>query len=146
MEVFSVYIAGGMSGIPYDEYKSRRNNVKDKLFKYYENNCDSYPYILYVTDPSDYYNYDNQVHKSEKEVMNFELNRVRNSNIIVVDFLNVYSLGTMTELAIAHEHRIPIIGINDMNNELHPWQVEMCDRIFDTVEDTVQYVGEFYLS
>ena len=146
MDVFNIYIAGAMGGVPYETYKPRRNNIKNGLVNYYNSNSNSYPYLLYVTDPSDYYNYDNQVHKTEKEVMNFELNKVRNSNLIVVDFYESYSLGTMTELTIAHEHRIPIIGINDQDNILHPWQIEMCERIFDSIDDAVMYIGEFYLN
>lgn len=146
MGVFNIYIAGAMGGIPYTTYKPRRNDIKNGLTDFYNNNSNSYPYILYVTDPSDYYNYNNQVHKTEKEVMNFELNKVRHSDLIVVDFYESYSLGTMTELTIAHEHRIPIIGINDQDNILHPWQIEMCERIFDSIDDAVMYIGEFYLS
>lgn len=146
MEVFNIYIAGAMGEIPYETYKPRRNDIKNRLVEYYNNNSNSFPYLLYVTDPSDYYNYDNQVHKTEKEVMNFELNKVRNSNLIVVDFYESYSLGTMAELTVAHEHRIPIIGINDQDNILHPWQIEMCERIFDSIDDAVMHIGEFYLS
>lgn len=146
MEVYNIYLAGGMSGVPYEIYKPRRNKIKQDLVKYRENNLDSYPYYIYVTDPSDYYNYDNQFHTSEKEVMQFELNRVRNSKLVVVDFFKVNSIGTMAELAIAYEHRIPIIGINECNKELHPWQIEMCDRIFDDMDEAIQFIGDYYLS
>ena len=78
--------------------------------------------------------------------MQFELNRVRNSKLVVVDFFKVNSIGTMAELAIAYEHRIPIIGINECNKELHPWQIEMCDRIFDDMDEAIQFIGDYYLS
>jgi hypothetical protein len=62
-----------------------------------------------------------------------------------VNFNDKQSLGTMSEIAIAYDRRIPIIGFNIADQDLHPWQVCMCERIFDKINDLIEYVKEFYL-
>ena len=57
----------------------------------------------------------------------------------------MYSLGSMSELAIAYDRRIPIIGLDDNKQELHPWQIEMCNRIFDDINEMLDYVVDYYL-
>ena len=78
--------------------------------------------------------------------MEFDLHKVRGSDLIIVNFNDVYSLGTMAEIAIAYERKIPIIGINLKNQDLHPWQIEMTNRIFTDIDKMIDYVKEYYLS
>ena len=66
--------------------------------------------------------------------------------MIIVDFANPKSLGTMAEIAIAYEHRIPVIGLNESGIELHPWQIEMCNKIFSDKNKLVNYVIDYYLN
>lgn len=105
-------------------------------------------YNILITNPNDYFNFMSEVpaYKTQREVMEFDLNKVRNANLVIVNFNNMYSLGTMAEIAIAYERRIHIIGLNESNQELHPWQIEMCNRIFDDIYDMLDYVKDFYLS
>ena len=77
--------------------------------------------------------------------MEFDLNKVRNADLIIVNFNDVYSLGSMSEIAIAYERKIPVIGINLKNQDLHPWQIEMSYRIFNNIEKMLGYVKEKYL-
>ena len=53
----------------------------------------------------------------------------------------------MAEIAIAYEHRIPIIGLVSKENEslLHPWQKEMCSRFFTDIDEMLDYVEDYYL-
>lgn len=105
-------------------------------------------YNVVITNPNDYFNflYKIPVYKTQREVMEFDLNRVRNSDLLIVNFNDMYSLGTMAEIAIAYEKRIPVIGLNENSQKLHPWQVEMANRIFDNIYDMLNYVKDFYLS
>lgn len=84
-------------------------------------------YKILITSPIDYFNFLSKipVYKTQHEGMEFDLNRVRSSDLIIVNFNDVYSLGTMAEIATAYERRIPIIGLNENNQDLHPWQTEM---------------------
>ena len=77
--------------------------------------------------------------------MEFDLHKVRNSNLVIVGFNAPKSLGTMAEMAIAYEHKIPIIGWNGADEILHPWQTEMCNRIFTDIDELIDYISEFYL-
>ena len=78
--------------------------------------------------------------------MRLDLHKLRNSDLIIANFNDMYSLGSMAEIAIAYDRRIPIIGLNIDDQELHPWQICMCERIFNDMEDMVDYIQKFYLN
>ena len=143
MNTKKIYLAGGMSKFGknnYDESDKWRKHCKEIL------NNRTYKYNLDIVNPNDYFNFKGVTYKSQREVMEFDLNKVRNSDLIIVNFNDPQSLGTMAELAIAYEKRIPIIGLNEDRNELHPWQIEMCSRIFDTMGEMLMYVKDYYLT
>lgn len=125
----------------FEEGNKWRIYCKDTLEKY---ECD---YKAKVINPNDYFNFFEEpcTYKSEKEIMEFDINKVRHSDLIICNFNDVYSLGTMSELAIAYENRIPIIGLNTDHQKLHPWQIEFCTRIFDDIDELLDYVEDFYL-
>ena len=101
-----------------------------------------------VHNPNDYYNFlqNPPLYDNQREVMEFDLNLVRHSDLIIINFNDVYSLGSMAELAIAYERRIPVIGLDVDNQELHSWQIGMCNRIFNNIGDLIDYVEDFYLN
>lgn len=139
IENFDGYLAGGMTGLTQDEQVMWRKHVKKRLESC---ECD---YKVKVCNPVDYFNFQEKLHETEREVMEFDLHKVRTSNLIIISFNAPQSLGTMAEIAIAYEHRIPVIGLNEKGLELHPWQVEMCARIFDDMGEMLDYVESFYL-
>lgn len=97
-------------------------------------------------NPNDYYNFlDDSTYDSQKEVMDFDLWKLRQSDLLIINFNDISSLGTMTEIAIAYELRIPVIGLCEDNNmdQLHPWQKSMCLKIFTDREDLVRYVIDY---
>lgn len=106
--------------------------------------CD---YDIIACNPNDYFNFTDYPPKyeSQREVMNLDLYKLRHSDLVIVNFNDKRSLGTMAEIAIAHDRGIPVIGINVSGHELHPWQVEMCERIFTNINEMLYYVEEFYL-
>lgn len=97
-------------------------------------------------NPNDYYNFKEVTYDSEHEVMEFDLYKVRHSDMVIVDFNHPDSKGTLVEQAIAYENKIPIIGLNEKNNKLHPWQIDMSNKIFDDKLKLVNYVTNFYLN
>ena len=100
----------------FEEGNKWRIYCKDTLEKC---ECD---FKVKVINPNDYFNFfdEPRAYKSEKEIMEFDINKVRHSDLIICNFNDVYSLGTMSELAIAYENRIPIIGLNTDHQKLHP--------------------------
>lgn len=97
-------------------------------------------------NPVEYYNFTDVRYKSEREVVEFDLNALRHSDLIIVNFNDPKSLGTCAELAIAYEMRMPVIGINKDKQELHPWLVEFTTRMCDSLREAVEYVVEFHLN
>lgn len=130
----------------FDEGNKWRVYIKDQINYYYLiHNCPCKPIII---NPNDYYNFidDPPNYKTQGEVMEFDLYKLRMSNLVIVNFNDAHSLGTMAEIAIAYELKIPVVGLNSDNQKLHPWQEEICTRIFDNIDDLINYVNLFYLT
>ena len=125
----------------FDESNNWRTYCKETL-QHCECNCN-----VKVVNPNDYFNFKEEppTYKSQREIMEFDLNKVRNSDLIIANFNDMWSLGTMSEIAIAYERRIPVIGLDVEKQNLHPWQIEMCTRIFDDIDEMLDYVEDFYL-
>lgn len=134
-----IYLAGGMSDLTFEESNEWRLLCKEAFAK---GNSDI-DAILY--NPNDYFNFQTKKHISEREIKEFDLNLVRNSNLIIVNFNAPRSIGTAQELAIARELKIPIVGLNEKNRKLHPWLIEDCARIFGDIDDMIDYVKVCYL-
>lgn len=140
MEIFQIYMAGGMSNLSMEEQNAWRVEVKDKLEEY---DCD---YNVKCVNPVDYYNYtDNSIYDSDLEVMRFDLYKVKTSNLMIINFNDPNSLGSMSELAIAYDRGIPVIGLNEFGNKLHTWQYCMCSKLFLNMEDMLCYIKTYYL-
>ena len=145
MKDFTIYLAGGMGKFGkenFDEGNKWRVLCK-REFEDYDSQ-----YYVYVDNPNDYFNFieERRRYQSQREIMEFDLNKVRNADLVIINFNDMYSLGSMAELAIAYEKRIPVIGLDIDNQELHPWQIEMCNRIFNNIGELVDYVEDFYLN
>ena len=139
MREFTIYLAGAMSGITFEEANIWRRSFTKSMKYIYSDikvNC---------INPNDYYNFKEIIYDSEREVMEFDLYKVRHSDLIVVNFEHPVSLGTMAELTIAYEHKILVIGLNINHEKLHPWQVEMCNKIFDNENELTHYICDYYL-
>ena len=140
MERVKFYVAGGMGGLSFDEQMEWRNDIEDKINR-------AAPYTpTYFFQPPYYYQPDGEYHKSEREAMCFDLNRLRHSDVMIVNFNIPSSLGTMYEIAVAHENRIPIIGLNENNADIHPWAFVSCIRLCKTREELVKHICDFYLT
>lgn len=147
MKDFNIYLAGGMGKFGKDKFR-----IGNNWRVYCKNIIDEYStdksVNVTVINPNDYFNFidEPQRYESQREVMEFDLYKVRNSNLLIVNFNDVFSLGTMAELSIAYDRRIPVIGLNVDNTTLHPWQKEMCTRVFTDVDMLLDYVKEFYIT
>lgn len=140
-----IYLCGGMCKFGKDNFaegNAWREYCANALKSYVGN------YKVKIVNPNDYFNFleEPRRYSSEREIMEFDLHKVRTSDLIIVNFNDKYSLGSMAELAIAYERRIPIIGVNMEEQTLHPWQIEFCSRIFDNLDNMLDYVEDFYLT
>lgn len=142
MRRFDIYLIGGMSKFSKDNFdvgNEWRLDIKNQLETISKHD-------VRVTNPNDYYNFLYEpMWDSEREIMEYDLNKVRESDLCICNFNDVYSLGSMAELAIAYDRRIPVIGLAEHNEELHPWQKEMVTKLFTDREELIHYIINYYL-
>lgn len=126
----------------FEESNAWRVELRNQL----ENICCNYR--VKVINPNDYYSFlDDSTYDSQREIMEFDLGRVRNSDLVIVNFNDPNSIGTACELSVAYEKRIPVIGFCESGEgkELHPWLKNMCNKIFADWEDLILYILNYYL-
>lgn len=141
METIKIYLSGAMGSVSYEEQSKWRKQVIDAITYNYD--CEKKPLFF---NPVNYYNFEEVRYKTQREVMNFDLNGLRHSDLVIVNFNDPSSLGTCAELAIAYDMKIPIVGINKDKNELHPWLECFCDRMCESIKEAVEYVVDFHLN
>lgn len=141
METVRVYLSGAMSGISFEEQSKWRNNLINEIK--YNRDCEK---TVHFFNPVNYYNFEEKNHKSEKEIMEFDLYNLRNSNLVVVNLNNPSSIGTAMELILAKERNIPVIAFGIGEQEVHPWILETCTRICDNLRDVVNHIVDFYFN
>ena len=142
MERVKIYLSGGMGNLTYEEmYEWRRRIIDNIRFGQYD--CAKSASFF---NPVSYYGFEEIRYRSEREVMEFDLNALRNSDLVIVNFNDDRSIGTISELAIAYEHRIPVIGINEDGKPLHPWLKEFVTRMCDSIQEAIEHAIDFYLN
>ena len=144
MKDYFIYLAGGMGKFGkenFDEGNKWRIYCKDALEKF---DCD---YMVRAVNPNTYFNFLDEPprYKTQAEVMRLDLHKLRNSDLVIVNFNDMYSLGTQSEIAIAYDRGIPIVGLIVDNLNLLRWQIEMTERIFNDVDEMLDYIQDFYL-
>ena len=135
-----IYTAGGMTGLSNDEMCRWRRTLKQMIIN-------ATNHSVSVFDPTEHFSFDDLENNiiTNKETMDIDIWNLRNSDLIVMNFNNPQSIGTAIELGIAHEKGFPILGLNAANYSLHPWQKEMCVKIFTDLEDLFLYIVKHYL-
>lgn len=142
MKTFKIYLAGAMGCFGkerFEEGNDWRVYVKRELE--YAGSI----YKVHCCNPNDYYNFLKIEYDSELEIQKFDLDKVRNSNLIIVNF-NEISTGTSKELAVANEYGIPVVGLNENSFKLHSWDINDCRKIFTNINELLNYVKRFYLN
>ena len=141
VETVRIYMSGGMGNVSFEEQSKWRSQIINAIKFNYD--CEK---KVYFFNPVDYYNFEAVRHRSEREVMEFDLYNLRNSNLVVVNFNDPTSIGTAMELVLAKEMNIPIIGFGVNGQTVHPWLLECCTRVCDSLKETVEHIVEFYLN
>lgn len=136
---FKIYLAGKMSGLSYEQMNSWRVKATE-LFKRYSDE-------IHTINPVDYYNFEIDPNSyTEKEVKEFDLYQVKNSNIILLNLNYPDSIGTAIELECASRFwNKPIISFGGENVFIHPWIGLTITKKCKTLEEAVKYIVEFYL-
>ncbi len=144
MKEYKIYLSGGMMKFGaknFDEGNRWREYCKNTL-----ENCEC-NYKVKVFNPNQYFSFKDNApeYDSELEVMRYDLHNLRKSDLVIVNYNDKWSLGTMSEVAIAYDRNIPIIALNETGEDIHPWQKCMVERVFYNINDMLVYIGDFYL-
>lgn len=145
MDNLKIYMAGKMAGLQYIEMNEWRTELKSKLLEAGE--CAGVN--LKVVNPVDYYNFNEVRYQNEREVEEYDLYHVVNSDIVVVNLEGLdSSIGTIIELHDARYHnKIPVIafGREELYDNLHPWIRNDITRVERDINDVVEYILDFYM-
>lgn len=125
---------------------------REECKKWFAENCENVKCI----SPVDYYNYGNNESKTGLEIMRFDLNKVKNSDLILVDMNCLRkTIGTNDEIFYAYMLGKPIIGFIDnevngmeLENLIHPWKFWQTARIEvgqDAMKKAMLHIKDYYL-
>ena len=145
MKELKIYLAGAMSGLTMEDMNNWRIEVRQALLHM----ADYYDKKINVVNPVDYYNFEKPLHQTEREVMQFDLNHVKSSDLIIVNLENLQtSIGTIIELYEASNRNIPVLcfGKPSEYNRLHPWVKECITRYSHRTSGVTEYIQQFYMS
>ena len=140
-----IYLSGAMGcyvGTEEENYPKKWRKEVEDLFNLSGNK-------FTVFNPIRFYNYDSGC--NEKEVMNYELRQLKNSDILLVNLKDIdSSVGTIQEILYAYILGIPIIAFLPSDTKetfIHPWIHEQIDKCFygeDLMESAVYYIVDYY--
>ncbi len=144
----TIYLAGAIScyfNTDQKDYpKKWREDAKKYVRKLYDN--------ITVVSPTDFYEIGKNYHKSESEVMRFDLRMVREADIVLCNLRDLHSsLGTSDEILYAFISGKPVIGFVENKEKvknIHPWKIEQLDRIEtgkDSMERAIDYIYRYYV-
>lgn len=133
-----------MSGLSLKEMNTWRIELKDEL----DSVASTSNTKAIIVNPCNYFNFEEKKHQTELEVMNFDLAKVKNCDLLIVnmDGLNT-SIGTCIECYEAYKQGIPVLafGSEKLYNELHPWIQNCITRHDKDYHKTIEYIRDFYL-
>ncbi|MEY8352476.1 hypothetical protein AALB39_03870 [Lachnospiraceae bacterium 54-53] len=128
----------------FEEGNKWRKEVDSKLFRMTD--LAGAPKRPTTINPNNHFSFlDNSTYKTQREIKDFDIYKATHSDLIIVNFLVNDSIGTSKEIAICHDKGIPVIGLNEQKLKLHPWDIDDCNRIFDDMDEMLEYVIKHYL-
>lgn len=140
-----IYTVGKMSGLPYEKQMGWRTELEYTLNKFTDE-------PVTVINPPLFYNYEAHNHRSEAEIKEWELSKLRECDIVVVNLDGIdSSVGSHFELAFADAinqfggRHIFVIGIGDDSN-VHPWIRESLFRTEATAEAASRFIAEYLVT
>ena len=146
MKEIKIYTCGKMSGTSFEKQMEWRKNLETLVREKYDGN-DAIKFI----HPPLYFNYEHTQHKTEREILDWEMKQLHDSDIVVVDFDGIdtttgshMELGAVQGINRFGDKYIYVVGVGK-EEDLHPWIKETCIRIEDTFPDIAQYIVEYLL-
>ena len=70
------------------------------------------------------------------ELVHRDLSDIRNSDIVVLEFTGLNSIGSACEMTYSYLNQIPVLIVcEDERVQVHPWTRSMAAKIYPTMED-----------
>ena len=133
---FTIYTSGATKNVSSEFSKQWRKDVAE----YYKNS----DYKVNVFIPDNYFMYGTNEPKTTKQCRAHFLYKVKTSDIVIVNLSETLnSVGTGMEVQKAIDNDIPVIGFGTKN--VYPWLEDSCDVIFDTIQEALEYITEYYI-
>ena len=143
MNSIRIYLGGKMTGLSYEDMQGWRFELESHIHDYVKAN--DILYRVNVFNPCDYYNPLDDVQKSDREAMEFDIYNLKRSDMLIANLDMQDSIGTAMEIAIARDNGIPIVAMCENEDGLHPWLRDSCVRICNNMEELVEYITEYYI-
>ena len=124
-----IFLSGGMTNLTAKDAGEWREELTD-ILKY---DFEIFNPIIMAEDSD----------TNEREVWQYDMHNLRESDIVVVYFNDPASIGTAQEVGLAHNMGIPVVGVVEVDKleELHPWLKMECNTLFINNENT--YTNDF---
>lgn len=139
-----IYTAGKMSGIPFEEQMQWRKEFENSMKTFTDKK-------LSFLHPPLYYNYEKLNHKTEAEIKEWELNQIRECDIVIVNLNGInttvgthFELGFINAINMLGTKHIYVIGIGEETN-IHPWIELSIFRHEPNIESACEYIAEYLL-
>lgn len=134
-----------------------KKSIKEKLQKNFDlreawqkrisNYFSQYDSMIQIINPFNFYSISDRTEDGlEREIREYYLYRLSRSDLVIVNFQILDPIGAAQELAMAAEHKIPVIGFNENELKNHPWLTLCCSKIFRNLGVLAEYVHYYYLT
>lgn len=138
MSKFRIYTSGAMKYVPVQIANKWRYRIAEYFWR---EDADASVFV-----PSEYFGYEEKRHKTESQVMDYFLNEVAHSDLMILNLDNSdMSVGTGMEVCHAHDNNIPIIGYKETGEGIDSWCEDMCTVVFDDMEEMLEYIKVYYV-
>ena len=135
-----IYAAGAITGLTYQQHFVWRDDLSATISECTKGKWNVFNPSLHISDLEEF-------SMEEREAMDYDLYHLLRSDLVVVNFsYKANSFGTVAEMGAAYTHHIPIIGLNETEEELHPWQRDMCLKIFTDYNMMIKYLVDHFLN
>ena len=146
MKEYKIYTCGKMGGLSFEKQMQWRKSIETLIKDKYDGSN-----VIKFIHPPLYFNYEQKNHKSEREILDWEMMQLYESDIVIVNLDGIDStVGSHMELgAVQGINRfgnkyIYVVGVGD-NYNYHPWIRETCNRIESNLSDVAEYIAEYLI-
>lgn len=142
-----IYTCGKMSGISFIEQMMWRSRIESEI----KSSLDCGQSVKFIHPPL-YYNYEENNHKTEREILEWEMTQVHDCDILIVNLDGIedttgshMELGAVQGINRFGDKHIYVVGLGKSDN-LHPWIKESCIRIEEDYAKAAEYIVEYLLT